>query len=111
MHFTLTLQSRQHTPIRTGYCYRRIGKKTILNEFVAYIDLVKLQEGISQRSFTIATYALCGFANFGSIAIQIGGYGALVPGRRKDFAKLGLKAMLGGSLAAFMTAAIAGILI
>jgi len=88
-----------------------LGKKTILNEFVAYIDLVKSQEMISQRSFTIATYALCGFANFGSIAILIGGYGALVPGRRKDFAKLGLKAMLGGSLAAFMTAAIAGILI
>lgn len=88
-----------------------LGKKTILNEFVAYIDLVKLQEGISQRSFTIATYALCGFANFGSIAILIGGYAALVPGRRKDFAKLGLKAMIGGSLAAFMTAAIAGILI
>jgi len=88
-----------------------LGKKTILNEFMAYIDLVKLQEGISQRSFTIATYALCGFANFGSIAILIGGYGALVPGRRKDFAKLGLKAMIGGSLAAFMTAAIAGILI
>jgi len=66
---------------------------------------------ISQRSFTIATYALCGFANFGSIAIQIGGYGSLVPTRRKDFAKMGLRALVGGSLAAFMTATIAGTLI
>jgi len=88
-----------------------LGKKTILNEFLAYIDLVKYKDVISQRSFTIATYALCGFANFGSIAIQIGGYGSLVPTRRKDFAKLGIRAMIGGSLAAFMTATIAGILI
>jgi len=88
-----------------------IGKKTILNEFLAYIDLVKYKDVISQRSFVIATYALCGFANFGSIAIQIGGYGSLVPARRKDFAKLGVRAMIGGSLAAFMTATIAGILI
>jgi len=88
-----------------------LGKKTIMNEFVAYIDLVKYKDMISERSFTITTYALCGFANFGSIAIQIGGYGSLVPRRRKDFAKLGLRAMIGGSLAAFMTAAIAGILI
>jgi CNT family concentrative nucleoside transporter len=88
-----------------------LGKKTILNEFLAYADLVTLKEAISERSFTIATYALCGFANFGSIAIQIGGYGSLVPERRKDFAKLGLKAMIGGTLAAFMTATIAGVLI
>jgi CNT family concentrative nucleoside transporter len=88
-----------------------LGKKTIMNEFVAYVDLVKYKDVISQRSFTIATYALCGFANFGSIAIQIGGYGSLVPTRRKDFAKMGLRAMVGGSLAAFMTATIAGILI
>jgi len=88
-----------------------LGKKTILNEFLAYLDLVKYKDVISQRSFTIATYALCGFANFGSIAIQIGGYASLVPGRRADFARLGLRAMVGGSLAAFMTAAIAGILI
>jgi len=88
-----------------------IGKKTIINEFLAYVDLVKYKDVISQRSFTIATYALCGFANFGSIAIQIGGYGTLVPTRREDFAKLGLRSMIGGSLAAFMTATIAGILI
>lgn len=88
-----------------------LGKRTILNEFLAYADLKNFKDVISQRSFTIATYALCGFANFGSIAIQIGGYGSLVPARRKDFAKLGLRAMIGGSLAAFMTASIAGILI
>ncbi|MHC4866841.1 MAG: NupC/NupG family nucleoside CNT transporter [Planctomycetota bacterium] len=88
-----------------------LGKKTILNEFLAYTDLVTLKDVISPRSFTIATYALCGFANFGSIAIQIGGYGSLVPERRKDFASLGLRAMVGGSLAAFTTATIAGMLI
>ncbi len=88
-----------------------LGEKTILNEFIAYTDLIKIKEAISPRSFTIATYALCGFANFSSIAIQIGGIGSLVPSRRKDFAKLGLKAMVGGTLAAFMTAAIAGMLI
>ena len=88
-----------------------LGKKTILNEFVAYMDLVKFKDVISLRSFTIATYALCGFANFASVAIQIGGIGALVPERRKDFAQIGFKAMLGGTLAAFMTATIAGILI
>jgi CNT family concentrative nucleoside transporter len=88
-----------------------IGKKTIMNEFVAYIDLVKYKDVITDRSFTIATYALCGFANFGSVAIQIGGIGALVPTRREDFARLGIRAMLGGSLAAFMTATVAGVLI
>jgi CNT family concentrative nucleoside transporter len=88
-----------------------MGKKTMLNEFIAYLDLVKYKDVISERSFTIATYALCGFANFGSVAIQIGGFGSLIPKRRKDFAKLGLKAMIGGSIAAFMTAAIAGMLI
>jgi len=88
-----------------------LGKKTILNEFIAYLDLVKYKDAISPRSFTIATYALCGFANFGSVAIQIGGYSSLVPTRRKDFAKLGLRAMAGGLLAGFMTATIAGVLI
>jgi concentrative nucleoside transporter, CNT family len=88
-----------------------LGEKTVLNEFIAYMDLCELREQISPRSFTIATYALCGFANFGSIAIQIGGIGNLVPSRREDFARLGLRALIGGSLAAFMTACIAGILI
>ncbi len=88
-----------------------IGKKTIMNEFIAYVDLGSYKGAISERSFTIATYALCGFANFGSIAIQIGGYGSLVPERRADFARLGLRAMISGSLATFMTATIAGVLI
>lgn len=88
-----------------------IGQKTILNEFVAYMHLGQIKKTISERSFTIATYALCGFANFSSIAIQIGGVGGLVPQRRKDMAQLGLKAMIAGTLAAFMTAAIAGMLI
>jgi len=88
-----------------------LGEKTVLNEFIAYMDLCELREQISPRSFTIATYALCGFANFGSVAIQIGGVGALVPSRREDFARYGLRAMIGGSLAAFMTACIAGMLI
>jgi CNT family concentrative nucleoside transporter len=88
-----------------------IGKKVALNEFLAYVDLVTLKDTLHPRSVTIATYALCGFANFGSVAIQIGGYSTLVPSRRKEFAQLGLRAMAGGLLASCMTAAIAGILI
>jgi CNT family concentrative nucleoside transporter len=88
-----------------------LGKRTILNEFIAYLDLVKCKDMISYRSFTIATYALCGFANFGSIAILIGGLSTLVPERRRDFAELGFKSMIAGMLACFMTATIAGVLI
>jgi concentrative nucleoside transporter, CNT family len=88
-----------------------LGKRTVLNEFIAYIDLGKCKDIISPRSFTITTYALCGFANFGSIAILIGGLGSIVPEKRADFARLGFKAMLAGMLACFMTAAIAGVLI
>lgn len=88
-----------------------LGERTVLNEFIAYMDLVNYRGQISDRSFIIATYALCGFANFGSIAVQIGGIGGLVPERRKDFAKYGLRAMIGGTLAAYMTACIAGMLI
>ncbi|MFH1922482.1 MAG: nucleoside transporter C-terminal domain-containing protein [Planctomycetota bacterium] len=90
-----------------------LGEKTIFNEFVAYLHLTRpeVAETISPRSFTIATYALCGFANFGSIAVMIGGIGGLVPARRKDFAKYGFRSMIGGALAAFMTAAIAGMLL
>ena len=88
-----------------------LGEKTILNEFIAYMDLRDCADKISDRSFVIATYALCGFANFGSIAVQIGGIGGLVPERRKDFAKYGFRAMIGGTLAAYMTACIAGMLI
>jgi len=90
-----------------------LGEKTIFNEFIAYRHLTapEIKDSISPRSFTIATYALCGFANFGSIAVMIGGIGGLVPTRRKDFAKYGFRSLIGGALAAFMTAAIAGMLI
>ncbi len=88
-----------------------LGTKTVFNEFLAYERLKEAKEALAPRSFVIATYALCGFANFGSIAIQIGGIGSLVPERRKDFAKYGMRAMIGGTLAAYMTATIAGILL
>jgi len=88
-----------------------LGEKTVLNEFIAYMDLVKLRDQLDSRSFTIATYALCGFANFGSIAVQIGGIGSLVPSRREDIAQLSLRSMVGGTLAAFTTACIVGMLI
>jgi len=90
-----------------------LGEKTVFNEFVAYQHLTtpQIQQNISERSFTIATYALCGFANFGSIAVMIGGIGGLVPSRRQDFAKYGFRSLIGGALAAFMTAAIAGMLL
>ena len=92
-----------------------MGVKTAVNEFVAYFDFavfIKNNPGVlAERSMIIVTYALCGFSNFLSIAIQIGGIGALAPNRRHDLAKLGLWAVLAGSLACFMTATIAGILI
>jgi len=88
-----------------------MGAKISINEFIAYIDLVGLKSQLSERSFTIATYALCGFANLSSIAIQIGGISALVPSKRAVLAKLGARAMLAGALASFQTAAIAGILL
>ena len=88
-----------------------LGKKTILNEFLAYQDLGALKTQLSPRSFTIATYALCSFANFGSIAIMIGGIGSLIPERRKDIARYGIRSLIGGALAANMTATIAGMLI
>jgi CNT family concentrative nucleoside transporter len=88
-----------------------LGERIVLNEFIGYLHLTQVKEQLDARSFTLATYALCGFANFGSIAIQIGGIGALVPERRADFAQLGLRAMVGGLLASYLTAAIVGILI
>ncbi len=88
-----------------------LGERIVLNEFIAYIDLGKARELISPRSFAIATYALCGFANFGSVAILIGGMSAIVPERKNDFAQLGLKSMLACMLACFMTACVAGVLI
>jgi CNT family concentrative nucleoside transporter len=83
----------------------------VLNEFIAYSGLGNLRQVLDPRSFTIATFALCGFANFSSIGIQIGGIGALAPSRRHDLARLGLRAVLAGTLANFLTASIAGILI
>lgn len=91
-----------------------LGEKTALNEFVAYAHLGSmLQEGagLDPRSVVLATYALCGFANFSSIAIQIGGIGAMAPERRADLSRLGLRAMIAGTLANFMTACVVGILI
>jgi CNT family concentrative nucleoside transporter len=90
-----------------------IGTKVVLNEFVAYIDLVGMIKNgmLSPKGITMATYALCGFANFSSIAIQIGGISPMAPHRKKDIASLGLKAVLGGSLATLMTATLAGLLL
>ncbi len=87
-----------------------LGERIVLNEFIGYLSLSKAKDLIDPRSFTIATYALCGFANFASIAIQIGGVGALVPERRADLAALGFRAMLGGLLSCYCTACIASLL-
>ena len=88
-----------------------LGTRMALNEFVAYSKLGPLKPMLDPKSFTIATFALCGFANFSSIGIQIGGIGALAPNRRHDLARLGLRAMFAGTLANFMTATIAGFLL
>jgi CNT family concentrative nucleoside transporter len=88
-----------------------LGTRMALNEFVAYSQLGPLKSSLDPRSFVIATFALCGFANFSSIGIQIGGIGALAPNRRHDLARLGLRAMFAGTLANFMTATIAGFLL
>lgn len=88
-----------------------LGKKLIVNEFVAYLDLQNMMGQLSPRSIVISTYALCGFANFSSIAIQVGGIGTLAPERRQDLARLGMRSLLGGTLACLMTACIAGIFI
>jgi CNT family concentrative nucleoside transporter len=87
-----------------------IGEKVITNEFVAYAHLQEIQDTLTPKALLISTYALCGFANFSSIAIQIGGIGGLAPDRRSDLARLGLTAVLGGTLATMMTATIAGVL-
>lgn len=90
-----------------------IGTKVVLNEFVAYLDmskLVELKSLVNEKAILMATYALCGFANFSSIAIQIGGISPLAPNRRADLAKLGIRAVIGGTLATLLTATLAGIL-
>jgi CNT family concentrative nucleoside transporter len=90
-----------------------LGKKTILNEFLAYLDLSELikQEQISQRSIIIATYALCNFANIGTIGITIGSMTGMAPKRQHDLARMGVKSMIGGLLSGFITAGIAGMLV
>ena len=88
-----------------------LGTRLVLNEFVAFLELAPLKAQLDPKSFTIATYALCGFANFSSIAIQIGGIGALAPSRKSDLARLGLKAVAVGSMANYMSACIAGMLV
>jgi CNT family concentrative nucleoside transporter len=90
-----------------------LGIKLSLNEFVAYGTLGNYiqNSALDQRAIIISTYALCGFANFASIGIQIGGISALAPKRKSDLAKVGLKAMFGGALASWLTATIAGILV
>ena len=100
--------------IPPGECHlagEMLGTKMVVNEFVAYDQLAAAKGQLSPRSFTIMTYALCGFANFSSIGIQLGGIGGIAPDRRSDLARLGFRAMLGGTLAAFMTACVAGALL
>jgi CNT family concentrative nucleoside transporter len=88
-----------------------LGTRLVTNEFVAFVQLGPMQKTLDPRSFTIATYALCGFANLSSIAIQIGGIGALAPNRKSDLARLGIRAVAAGSMANFMSACIAGMLL
>lgn len=88
-----------------------LGTRLVLNEFVAFLQLGPIKSQLDPKSFVITTYALCGFANFSSIAIQIGGIGALAPSRKSDLARMGLKAVAAGTLANFMSACIAGMLL
>jgi len=88
-----------------------LGKKLVLNEFVGYLDLASAKGQISERATIITTYALCGFSNFSSIAIQLGGIGTLAPDKRPTLAALGMRSLIGGTLACYMTACIAGLFI
>jgi CNT family concentrative nucleoside transporter len=88
-----------------------LGTRTVLNELIAFGQLGSLKAELAPRSFTIATFALCGFANISSIGIQLGGIGALAPERRSDLARLGFRALLAGTLANYLSACIAGILL
>jgi CNT family concentrative nucleoside transporter len=89
-----------------------LGQKVVINEFVAYLDLARMKEAgiLSDKAIRISTYALCGFANFSSIAIQIGGIGGMAPARQGDLSRLGLRAMVAASLATMMSGALAGAL-
>ena len=86
-----------------------LGKRMVFTEFIGYLEITGARESLDPRSFTLATFAICGFANFASIAIQIGGIGSLAPERRQDLAKLGLRAMVGGILVGYTNACIAGL--
>lgn len=101
-------------PQDVAYCSRLLGEKTVLNEFVAYLHLgLALQadpQTLTERGRVLISYALCGFANFGSVAIMIGGIGGLAPSRRRDLAELGLVSLVGGTLAACMTGCVVGLL-
>jgi len=88
-----------------------LGTRMVLNEFIAFAELGPMKDTLDPRSFTIASFALAGFANFSSVGIQLGGIGALVPDRKRDLARLGIRAMLAGTLANFLSASIAGILL
>ncbi|MFN8356970.1 MAG: nucleoside transporter C-terminal domain-containing protein [Spirosomataceae bacterium] len=88
-----------------------MGTKMVVNEFVAYLDMVKIKPTLDPKTIAITSFALCGFANFSSIAIQVGGIGELAPSRRSDLAKLGFKALICGTLASYMSATIAGLLL
>ena len=89
-----------------------LGQKMVINEFVAYLSLsdIKMAGGLSEKAIVISTYALCGFANFSSIAIQVGGIGGMAPSRQGDLSRLGMRALLAATMATMMTATIAGAL-
>jgi CNT family concentrative nucleoside transporter len=97
--------------VDTGTIGGLLGTRMVLNEFIAYAELGKLKEMLQPASFTIATFALCGFANISSVGIQIGGIGALAPERKQDLARLGFRAMIAGTLANFVSASLAGLLL
>jgi len=88
-----------------------LGERMVINEFIAYAHLGPMKGSLDPVSFTIATFALCGFANLSSVGIQIGGIGALAPERKHDLARLGFRAMIAGTLANFLSATLAGILL
>ncbi|MBL9172819.1 MAG: hypothetical protein JNL10_04730 [Verrucomicrobiales bacterium] len=105
--FALLMGIAPHDALAVG---RILGERIVLNEFFGYLSLSAQESRLDPRSYTLATYALCGFANFGSVAIQIGGIGALAPSRRGDLAQLGIRAMVAGLIACYLTACVAGIL-
>ena len=88
-----------------------MGTKIILNEMVAYVDLTHIKDMLDPKSFMLASFALCSFGNFGSIAVQIGGIGELAPNQRKNLARLGIRALICGTLSCYLSAAIVGVLL